>query len=182
MRWATRPSRWKPPQVLCSAHIMPSPAIIRMSAISRTVMPSSNLSWMVRPSSGRRSPFDLCGNFAEKSEGADALNPLHLKTKHMQPLKMLTNVQKARLLHSLLIHEIPQFLGYLNELTEMVLNDKERIKPNGKTSYSAWTFGLNWPKKYSGSWPSMLKNSIKVLRCSLTSYLTATPPFLPHML
>lgn len=46
----------------------------------------------------------------------------------MQPLKLLTNVQKARLLHSLLIQEIPEFLGYLNELTETVLNDKERIK------------------------------------------------------
>lgn len=46
----------------------------------------------------------------------------------MQPLNMLNNVQKARLLHSLLIQEIPEFLGYLNELTETVLNDKERIK------------------------------------------------------
>lgn len=46
----------------------------------------------------------------------------------MQPLKMLNNVQKARLLHSLLIQEIPEFLGYLNELTETVLNDKERIR------------------------------------------------------
>jgi hypothetical protein len=44
----------------------------------------------------------------------------------MQPLKILTNVQKARLLHSLLVKEIPQFLGYLNELTKTVLNDQER--------------------------------------------------------
>ena len=50
----------------------------------------------------------------------------------MQPLKMITNVQKARLLHSLLIQEIPEFLGYLNELTETVLNDKERIKAEWK--------------------------------------------------
>jgi len=49
-----------------------------------------------------------------------------------QPLKMLTNVQKARLLHSLLIHEIPDFLGYLKELTETGLNDKERIKAEWK--------------------------------------------------
>jgi len=45
----------------------------------------------------------------------------------MQPIKILNNVQKARLLHALLINEIPEFLGYLNELTETVLNDKERI-------------------------------------------------------
>jgi hypothetical protein len=50
----------------------------------------------------------------------------------MNPLKMLNNVQKARLLHSLLINEIPEFLGYLKELTETVLNDKERIKAEWK--------------------------------------------------
>jgi len=45
----------------------------------------------------------------------------------MQPLKLLNNVQKARLLHSLMINEIPGFIGYLGELAETVLNDKERI-------------------------------------------------------
>jgi hypothetical protein len=50
----------------------------------------------------------------------------------MQPLKMLNNVQKARLLHSLLINEIPEFLGYLNELTETVINDRERIAAEWK--------------------------------------------------
>jgi len=50
----------------------------------------------------------------------------------MQPLKLLNNVQKARLLHSLLIQEIPGFLGYLNELAETVLNDKETIKAEWK--------------------------------------------------
>lgn len=50
----------------------------------------------------------------------------------MQPLKLLNNVQKARLLHSLLINEIPEFLGYLNELTETVLNDRERITAEWK--------------------------------------------------
>ena len=50
----------------------------------------------------------------------------------MQPLQLLNNVQKARLLHSLLINEIPEFLGYLNELTETVLNDKERITAEWK--------------------------------------------------
>lgn len=50
----------------------------------------------------------------------------------MQPLRLLNNVQKARLLHSLLTNEIPEFLGYLNELTETVLNDKEAIKAEWK--------------------------------------------------
>ncbi len=50
----------------------------------------------------------------------------------MQPLKMLNNVQKARLLHSLFTNEIPEFLGYLNELTETVLNDKEQIAAEWK--------------------------------------------------
>ena len=45
----------------------------------------------------------------------------------MQPLKLLNNVQKARLLHSLLINEIPQFLGYLKALSKTVLEDKELI-------------------------------------------------------
>lgn len=47
--------------------------------------------------------------------------------KIMQALKILNNVQKARLLHSLLANEIPEFLGYLNELTETVLNNKEQV-------------------------------------------------------
>jgi hypothetical protein len=50
----------------------------------------------------------------------------------MQPLNLMNNVQKARLLHSLLIHEIPGFLGYLKELTQTVLNDKERIAAEWK--------------------------------------------------
>jgi hypothetical protein len=50
----------------------------------------------------------------------------------MQPLQLLTNVQKARLLHSLLINEIPEFLGYLNELTETILNEKESIAAGWK--------------------------------------------------
>lgn len=48
----------------------------------------------------------------------------------MQPLNMMNNVAKARLLHSLLRVEIPEFLGYLNELTETVLNGQEQIREN----------------------------------------------------
>ena len=50
----------------------------------------------------------------------------------MQPIKLLNNVQKARLLHSLMMAEIPGFLGYLTELTESVLNDRERIAAGWK--------------------------------------------------
>lgn len=50
----------------------------------------------------------------------------------MKPLQLLNNVQKARLLHSLLINEIPEFLAYLNEFSETVLNDKERISAEWK--------------------------------------------------
>ncbi|GAA4910400.1 hypothetical protein GCM10023313_11940 [Mucilaginibacter defluvii] len=42
----------------------------------------------------------------------------------------MTNVQKARLLHRLLRTEIPEFLGYLNELTETVLNEQESLIAN----------------------------------------------------
>lgn len=50
----------------------------------------------------------------------------------MQPLKLLNNVQKARLLHSLLSNEIPEFLGYLQSLTETILNDREKITAEWK--------------------------------------------------
>jgi hypothetical protein len=46
----------------------------------------------------------------------------------MQPLNLLNNVQKARLLHSLMTAEMPNFLAYLNELTESVLNDKDAVR------------------------------------------------------
>lgn len=59
----------------------------------------------------------------------------------MQPLNIMNNVAKARLLHSLLREEIPEFLGYLNELTETVLNDQDRIRAewdNGFLSPEMW--------------------------------------------
>lgn len=59
----------------------------------------------------------------------------------MQPLNMMNNVAKARLLHSLLRIEIPEFLGYLRGLTETILNDKDRIRTewdNGFLSPDMW--------------------------------------------
>jgi len=59
----------------------------------------------------------------------------------MQPLMLMNNVAKARLLHSLLREEIPEFLGYLNELTETVLNDQEHIRKewdNGFLNVEMW--------------------------------------------
>lgn len=43
----------------------------------------------------------------------------------METLNKLKTVQKARLLHILFKHEIPEFLSYLNELTEAILNGNE---------------------------------------------------------
>ena len=56
----------------------------------------------------------------------------------------MNNVQKARLLHSLLSNEIPDFLTYLKSLTETVLEDKELISANWKDQlFSAdFWFGL----------------------------------------
>lgn len=53
----------------------------------------------------------------------------------MQPLKMLNNVQKARLLHSLLLTEMPDFVSYLYEYTESVLDSKEELR-------SSWQDGM----------------------------------------
>ena len=59
----------------------------------------------------------------------------------MQPLNLMNNIAKARLLHNLLREESPEFLGYLNELTETVLNDQERIRAewnNGMMPVDMW--------------------------------------------
>lgn len=50
----------------------------------------------------------------------------------MQPLKLLNNVQKARLLHSLLSEEIPGFLAYLKEMAETVIAQQEELKKDWK--------------------------------------------------
>lgn len=50
----------------------------------------------------------------------------------MQPLKILNNVQKARLLHSLFFTEIPQFLAFLAETTETTLTHRETVRENWK--------------------------------------------------
>ena len=46
----------------------------------------------------------------------------------MQPIKLLNNVQKARLLHSFLITEIPGFVDYLHQYTESVLDSKDELR------------------------------------------------------
>ena len=59
----------------------------------------------------------------------------------MQPLNLMNNVAKARLLHNLLREEIPEFLGYLNEMSETVLNDQARIRAewnNGIMPVDMW--------------------------------------------
>jgi len=94
----------------------------------------------------------------------------------MQPLKLLTNVQKARLLHSLLIQEIPEFLGYLNELTETVLNDKERIKAEWKDqlfSVDFWFELAEQVQKVMAKYPKDLYKSANVFADQLFDGYTA---------
>lgn len=58
----------------------------------------------------------------------------------MQPLKLLNNVQKARLLHSLLMSEIPDFISYLYEYTESVLDSKQELR----SSWQGGMFGVEF--------------------------------------
>ena len=82
----------------------------------------------------------------------------------MQPLNMLTNVQKARLLHSLFLNEIPEFLGYLNELTKSILNDKQRIAEQWDSPMLGFGFWLELTEEVQrvvGEYPKELyKNSV----------------------
>jgi hypothetical protein len=83
----------------------------------------------------------------------------------MQPLKILNNVQKARLLHSLLSNEIPRFLGYLSELTETILNDQERIKAEWKDQLFAvemWFVLAQETKDVLAKYPADLGKSAPV--------------------
>jgi hypothetical protein len=99
-----------------------------------------------------------------------------LKSRIMQPLKMLTNVQKARLLHSLLINEIPDFLGYLNELTETVLNDRERITAEWKDQFFGVDFWFELAEqvqKVMAKYPKDLYKSANVFADQLFDGYTA---------
>lgn len=50
----------------------------------------------------------------------------------MQPLKLLNNVQKARLLHALFIQEIPAFLDFLEAQCLVIDENREEIKREWK--------------------------------------------------
>jgi hypothetical protein len=94
----------------------------------------------------------------------------------MQPLQLMTNVQKARLLHSLLTQEIPEFLGYLNELTETVLNDKERIKEAWKDQMFGVDFWFELAEqvqKVMAKYPKELRKSSSVFADQLFDGYTA---------
>lgn len=58
----------------------------------------------------------------------------------MQPLEILNNVQKARLLHSLLRNEMPNFISYLYEYTKSVLDSKEELR----ISWNEPLFGIDF--------------------------------------
>jgi hypothetical protein len=94
----------------------------------------------------------------------------------MQPLKLMTNVQKARLLHSLLNNEIPGFLGYLYELTETVLNDRERITAEWKDqlfSVDFWFELAEEVQKVMAKYPKELFRSSAVFADQLFDGYTA---------
>ncbi|MVN91463.1 hypothetical protein [Mucilaginibacter aquatilis] len=83
----------------------------------------------------------------------------------MQPLSILNNVQKARLLHSLLSSEIPRFLGYLRELTETVLSDQERIAAQWKDQMfgvEMWFELARETQKVMARYPKDLRKSAPV--------------------
>jgi hypothetical protein len=83
----------------------------------------------------------------------------------MQTLKILNNVQKARLLHSLLSSEIPQFLGYLGEMAETVLNDRERIAAQWKDQLfgvEMWFELAKETQKVMAKYPKDLRKSAPV--------------------
>jgi hypothetical protein len=83
----------------------------------------------------------------------------------MQPLAILNNVQKARLLHSLLSSEIPQFLVYLQQLTETVLSDQERIAAQWKDQMfgvEMWFELARETQKVMAKYPKDLRKSAPV--------------------
>jgi hypothetical protein len=90
----------------------------------------------------------------------------------MQPLKILNTVQKARLLHSLLGSEIPQFLEYLQELTETVLSDQERIAARWKDQMfgvEMWFELARETQKVMAKYPKDLRKSAPVFADQLFS-------------
>lgn len=101
----------------------------------------------------------------------------------MQPLNYLNNVQKARLLHSLLIQEIPEFLGYLNELTETVLSDKEKTIAEWTDqmfSIDLWFELAEQVQKVMAKYPNDLRKSSSVFADQLFDGYTAI--FMAHAL
>jgi hypothetical protein len=83
----------------------------------------------------------------------------------MQPLQLLNNVQKARLLHSLLSSEIPPFLGYLDTMAETVLNDRERIAAEWKDQLfgvEMWFELAKETQKVMAKYPKDLRKSAPV--------------------
>jgi hypothetical protein len=59
----------------------------------------------------------------------------------MQPLTALNNVQKARLLHALLLQEIPALLEYTSEMCLYIVNHPEEVQAvwnNPIISFGFW--------------------------------------------
>lgn len=64
----------------------------------------------------------------------------------MQPLKAMNNVQKARLLHALMLTEIPQFLGYARETCLYIANNADTITDNWKDQLFSAEFWIELSK------------------------------------
>lgn len=94
----------------------------------------------------------------------------------MQPLKLLNNVQKARLLHCLLIPEIPDFLSFLYEYSGKVLNSKEELAANWKDQLLGVDFWFELAedaRTKAGTYAKDLKKSSSVFAEQLFDGYTA---------
>jgi hypothetical protein len=94
----------------------------------------------------------------------------------MQPLKILNNVQKARLLHSLLYTEIPPFLAHLRETTDHVLAEADTVRQNWNAhllSADLWLSLARETQQQLSRYGKTLENSSPVFAEQLFSGYTA---------
>lgn len=85
-------------------------------------------------------------------------------------------MQKARLLHSLLITEIPEFINYLDEYTEKVLNSREELTANWKDQLFGVDFWLELAEdtqKKTGKYAKDLNKSSNIFGDQLFDGYTA---------
>jgi len=94
----------------------------------------------------------------------------------MEPLKVLNNVQKARLFHALMFNEIPGFISFLYEVTEKTIDEKEQLAATWKNPMFGFDFWLALAgdaKKKLDKYPNELLRSSKVFGDQLFDGYTA---------